>query len=146
MYCQLCKADALKILTHPEIYPLISDDNSLEPTDFTTPEGMTCLVCYDPEPIACAILYPVNGIAYQTHVQVLPEARSQSYQAGHAMVDWVWKNMDAEKLLGATPENNRIALLYTLKLGFKIEGFSPKSFLKDGQLIGQTLTGLERSK
>ena len=146
MYLALNREDAERIITHPEIYPYVRDDGSLEPEDFKIVDGVTALVVYDPEPIACSILYPRNICTYEIHTQTLPEARSRSFEYGRAMLAWIWANMPVDKLVATIPEYNRKALLYTLRLGFSIEGICPKSFMRNGELIDQTHIGIERKR
>lgn len=146
MYLALNKEDAERIITHDEIYPDVSDDGSAEPSEFRILNGVTALVVYDPEPVACSILYPRNICTYEIHTQTLPEGRRRSFEYGKAMLGWVWANMPVDKLVATIPEYNRKALLYTLRLGFSIEGICPKSFMKNGKLTDQTHIGIERKR
>ena len=146
MHLALNKKDAELIITNPCIYPDVIDDGSLGPEDFRIHEGVTALVVYDPEPIACSILYPRNICTYEIHTQTLPEGRRKSYEYGRTMLAWIWDNTPVEKLVASIPEYNRRALLYTLRLGFKIEGICPRSFMRNGELMDQTHIGIERKR
>ena len=146
MYLELNREAATKILTHPSVYPIVGDDNSMRAEDFSIPEMFKPLVCIalGGQPAACTIYHWRNCVTAEVHVSVLPEWRSASYLAGRDMLTWLWTETPAEKLVGMIPTDNRQALLYTLRLGFKIEGICSKSFLRNGQLLDQTMIGLER--
>ena len=144
MYLELNKEDAEKIITHPDIYPHVRDDGSVEPDEFSIPEGVISLVVYDPEPIACSIFYQRNTYTCEIHTQTLPEGRRKSYRYGMAMLAWIWDNTEVEKLVATIPADNRKALLYTLRLGFNIEGICTKSFIRNGHAIDQTHIGIQR--
>jgi hypothetical protein len=138
----LNKEDAESIISHPDIYPCVSDDGSVPPDEFEIPEGMTALVVYDPKPVACVCIHWRNTCMCELHVQVLPDARNKSVEYGHAMLAWIWDNMPVDKLVGLVHDDR--SLLYTLKLGFKEEGESPASLKQNGRLINQTHIGMER--
>ena len=146
MYLELNRDDAIGIITHPEIYPFVKDDGSVKPHEYTIQDGIYCLVVYDPEPIACSIFYPRNTCTCEIHTQTLPEGRAKSFEYGRAMLAWIWENMAVDKLVATIPEDNRKALLYTLKIGFQIEGICPKSFVRGGKVINQTHIGISRPK
>ena len=146
MYLALSNEDAVRIITNPEIYPYVKDDGSVEPHEYEIPDGVICLVVYDPEPIACSILYPRNICTYEIHTQVLPEGRRRSFLYGEAMLAWIWSNLPVEKLIATIPADNRKTLLYTLKVGFSIEGICPKSFMRNGILMNQKHIGISRPK
>ena len=132
--------DAEDIINHPDIYPYMKDDGS--PPTFSVPDGMVTIVVYDPDPVACTAFHWRNSTTLETHVQVLPDYRKKSLEYGEAMLEWIWSNTPAEKLIGLV--HDRKTLSWTLKLGFKIEGISPKSIQQGGKLIDQTYIGISR--
>ena len=144
MYLEPDLKDATAIITHPEIYPFVTDDGSVPRETFKLPEGVMTIVCYDPKPVACSIFYPNNTCTLEIHTQTLPEARRRSFVYGRAMLAWIWENTDAQKIIASIPADNRKALLYTLKLGFEIEGINRSSFLRNGKLLDQTYLGIRR--
>ncbi len=144
MHLELNARDAEKIIRHPDVYPAVSDDGSVSRETYTLHEGVTALVVYDPKPIACSIFYPNNSVTWEIHTQTLPEGRSRSYSYGKAMLSWIWDNMPIQKLVANIPQDNRQALLYTLRLGFEIEGINKQSFMRNGVLMDQTHIGLRR--
>jgi len=134
--------DAESIISHPDIYPFVSDDGSVERSQFKLPDGMIGLVVYDPDPVACVCIHLRSTCMCELHVQVLPDARNKSFEYGKAMLAWIWDNMTVDKLVGLVHDNRTLA--YTLKLGFKKEGECPASLKQNGQLINQTHIGMER--
>jgi len=146
VYLALSRDDAERIITHDDVYPYVRDDGSVEPHEYKIPDGVICLVVYDPEPVACSIFYPRNSITYEIHTQTLPDGRSDSFRYGRLMLAWIWENIVVEKLVATIPADNRKALLYTLKIGFEIEGICPDSFIRDGKTINQTHIGISRPK
>ena len=62
------------------------------------------------------------------------------------MLGWIWANTAFNRLIATIPADNRKALLYTLKIGFSIEGTCPDSFIRDGRIIDQTHIGITRPK
>ena len=141
----LNRDDATRIITHPDIYPFVSDDGSVPRETYVLHEQIFPLVVYDPEPVACSIFYPVNTCTLEIHTQTLPDARKRSFEYGRAMLAWIWWKTDAEKIVAAIPSDNRKTLLYTLRLGFKIEGISTKSFIRNGTLLDRTYIGIRRN-
>ena len=144
MYLAENHEDATRIITHPDIYPYVRDDGSLPPDEYVVHKDITALVVYDPEPIACSILYPRNTVTYEIHTQTLPDGRSWSFEYGRAMLAWIWENMPIQRLIATIPADNRKALLYTLRIGFEIEGICPASFMRNGILMSQTHIGITR--
>ena len=140
MYLALNPRDAELIINHPAIYPCVRDDGS--PPEFVALEGMVTLVVYDPEPVACTAFHWRNSSTIEVHTQVLPDARKKSLEYGRAMLAWIWANTPAQKLIGLV--HDRKTLLWTLKLGFKIEGLSAASLKQNGKLIDQTYIGVSR--
>ena len=140
MYVEPNIEDAEYIINHPDIYPCVKDDGS--PESFAVPEGMVTIVVYDPDPVACTAFHWRNTITIEVHTQVLPEARKMSYEYGRVMLDWIWSNTPAEKLVGLV--HDRKTLLWTLKLGFKKEGVCTASLKQNGRFINQAYIGISR--
>lgn len=142
MYLEPDKEAAEKVITDSGVYPFVIDDGSVNPENFSLPEGMGNVVVFDPMPVACTTFHSRNTVTLEVHVQVIPKARGCSFIYGMAMLDWLWKEIPVEKLVASV--HDRKTLLYTLRLGFKIEGVSPASFLLNGKLLDQTYIGMEK--
>ena len=140
MHLALNIEDAERIINHPQIYPCVKDDGS--PPEFYVPEGMVTVVAYDPDAVACTAFHWRNSSTIEVHVQVIPEARQKSLKYGELMLEWLWENTPAQKMVGLV--HDRKTLLWTLKLGFKIEGICTASLQQNGRLINQTHIGISR--
>ena len=139
------KEEALEILTHPSIYSTIKDDYSALREDFYIPEDMAVLVCYvDDQPASCLTLQQMNGITWDVHVQILPEYREMSLELGHKMLNWIWENTTAEKLVAFISFKYENVKRYAERMGFEVEGISKNSIRIEGELIDQWLMGISK--
>lgn len=144
--------DVNRIMRHPEIYPQSIDDGC-------PPNAID----FDAGPIlASEAMYflawringiwgglwmfkPWNSITYEIHTCVLPTFRGRpAIREGKAAGAWMFENTPCQKVVTLVPENNRPALAYALATGLEKEGLVRQSFLKDGQLLDQTLLGIEK--
>jgi hypothetical protein len=141
------------ILTHPSLYPHMTDDFAGPPEEFrvnTHPDIWYVLVKSReggvPQGLFC--LFPENGICWAAHVALyrgIPPAMTR--QIGREWMAWLWANTPCRRLIASIPVCNRAAMKYaadpegTHLLPF---GVNEKSFLKRGRLWDQVLMG--RSK
>lgn len=135
------------ILTHPDIYPVISSDLAPNPEDYEpTIKGNVFLVGrVDDVPIALFILYPCNDVTAWCHVQVLPEYRKEyAYKFGLAAIAYAWDLLGVSKLVAQIPAIYPNVIAFAERCGFKREGVNTKSHLKDGKLVDCVYVGLER--
>ena len=136
------REDAYAILTHPEIYPNITDDFS---TEFSIPGNMFALVAYsDDVPAACVTLLSRNGIKLEIHVQILPDYRHMSDLLGKSMLNWIWDNTTAQKLVAEIAFKFENVKRYAESMGFQVEGISKGSIMLDGRLTDQWIMGLSK--
>lgn len=93
------------------------------------------------------VVYPVNAICYDCHSSILPHAYGEpAKKLGKMAIDWVFTNTKAMKLVGSTPTTNKLAIKYSMDIGFEREGINRKSIMKNGSLVDQVYFGLEREK
>ena len=85
MYLAPNREDAERIIAHPDIWPYVSDDGSVDPDVFELQDEVMTVVCYDPDPVACTVFHWRNTCMVETHVQVLQDARRKSFGYGKAM-------------------------------------------------------------
>lgn len=135
--------DAYKVLTHPEIFVTIAED------------GMECMTIEDmpTEPIylcgyrdgvlmGCFVIQRTSTISAEVHVQVLPDFREYSEWFGRAVIEWAWANTVFSKLTALIPFTYPNVLDFAQRMGFKVEGVSQSSYLKDGTILDQWYLGL----
>ena len=141
--------DAADIIRHAEIYACIKDDGSPPAEEFTIPDDCISVVVYIEEPpdidkpISCFVLHSINFATYECHVQVLPEHRDRSSEIGQAVIEWTRQNTQAKKLIAWIPFDYENVKNFALEMGFKVEGVSEDSIMKQGKLISQWLLGLK---
>jgi len=89
-----------------------------------------------------------NSIVYEVHVAVVKEGRGRDAvkAARKAAIQFFNDNPTIQKLIGFTPVNLRQAIAFSRMVGFKKEGILTKSFLKDGELHDQYISGLSKEE
>jgi len=140
-----------RILTHPRIYPFISDDGS-PPADQYQPvehEAMWYVIVRDthesgvPDLLGCWVFAPENSICWEVHTALLPCAWGERGQIAASMLPaWVWSNTPCRRIITNVPSNNRLALHFAMRAGMTIYGTNERSFLKNGQLLDQICLGI----
>ncbi len=137
------REDAQRIVRRPEIYKTICDDGSPTAEDFVIPEGWICVVAYVDEPAGCFVLHSLNSVTMECHVQILPEHRNLSAEIGRAVIQWAKDNTEAKKLIAWIPFDCENVKCFAESMGFKVEGVSEGSIMKNGELLSQWLVGLK---
>ncbi len=136
-----------RVLTHPRIYPRITDDGSPPPEEFQPSDhpAVTYLVAYQGEELlGLYVLVPHNAVCWEVHVAMLPSAWGRARAATRAMVAWVWQHTRCRRLIASVPVSNRLALALGFAAGARAWGRNEKSFLRGGRLIDQITLGLSR--
>ena len=136
-----------QILVHPKIYPWISDDCSLPPQECApvASEKIYYIYARNGHPVGLFIFMPQNGICYDLHVCVLPEAWGrESVPAGKLAIQWMFEHTLARRITGSVADYNRLACRYAEKLEMEEFGVNRKSYLHDGVLYDQHLFGISK--
>lgn len=122
----------------------ISDDASKNHKIQQLPHTFECLGIYQDEEIkGLFMLVPQNAVTAEIHTCLLLRG-NEAFQAGRLLLDYLFSNY--QKAISYTPSTNKKALFYALRLGFKKEGVLTQSFLKNGELLDQTLVGLTKGE
>lgn len=137
--------DINKIILDPSVQDDISDD----PTKGSVIQSLSNYewigVVEDGQIQGLFVLITLNSISVEIHTCLLPSLRgSKAFQAGELILNLIFKNY--EKVISWVPENNRKAKLFSLRLGFQVEGINRASFLKNGKLQDQILVGLTKGE
>lgn len=139
------------IMTHPRVWPHISDDFSPAPADFQPNESDALLYVVVREgdhALGLFLLEPHGGVEAEVHTCLLPtgwlrDSRAIATQA----VAWLWANCpQVERLTTRVPQNNTLALRFAQALGMVEYGVNPSSLKKGGKLMNQVLLGMNRPK
>jgi RimJ/RimL family protein N-acetyltransferase len=141
--------DALikKIVTHPEVYPWLSDDGSPAAENWQpTPSQAIYYVLaeFDGEPVAVFMFTPQNSVCYEGHSALLPKIWGQGAEIAVMVQRWLFENSPAQRIVGNAPAFNERALYYAQKAGMRRYGLNPKSYLKNGVLYDQVLVGVSK--
>jgi hypothetical protein len=136
------------ILTHPAIWPHITDDGSPSIEDFepADPEAVIYLVARDgADLLGLWMAVPRNAVELEVHTCLLPVTWGpRAAIAGREAIEWVWANTRARRIVTSVPEPNRLAHRFAQRTGMTEYGRDPLSFLRGGELFDQILLGISR--
>jgi len=137
-----------QIMTHPRVYPKITDDGSPLASEYQPVESdqvWYVVVRADDALLGMWMLVPQNSICWEIHTCLLPAAYGPpARQAAGLMADWIWENTPCQRLVTAVPTTNRLAHRFAVGAGMEQYGTNPKSFRKGGQLLDQLLLGMSK--
>lgn len=137
--------DIKSVITHPDIYPRLINENSPPPDLWKPAKGRIYIVGYDAIPFGVLSANRKSDIQYIVHFQVIPEFRkTHAIKFAEKAVQWVWDNTEARKLVAEVPEFHPNVIKFADKVGFIVEGVNYKSCLKDGKLYDQIYLGLSK--
>ena len=129
-----------RIFNHPKVYEWISDDTSVPP--FVPDPAHFYLM--NEEKTGVVRLEHLNGITCMVHIGTLPELWGRATTFVKEGILWLFENTKYSKIVSLAPENNRVAILFGRRCGFKEEGRITKSFLKNWTLYDQVVLGLSK--
>jgi hypothetical protein len=134
-------------LTHPLVYPRITDDGSPAVDKFQVVFGnYGYLGAWDAETfLGLWMCVRVNAATIEVHTCLLPLAAGpKGLQAANACAAWIWANTDFDRIVTNVPEFNRLALRFAERAGMVQYGENVRSYRKDGVLHNEILLGLSR--
>ena len=134
-----------EIMTHPKIYPYISDDFSPICEEFIPAEHDTfwhMLVDENEENYGLFLCVWHSPIMVEVHTCLLPTCWGQkAVQATKGLADWLFIH-GAKRIITAVPGCNLLALRLAEKTGMVRYGLNVKSYQKNGQLEDMILLGM----
>lgn len=135
-------------ITHPRIYPFVSDDLSPSRESFIPCDhpSLYYLGAWDQqEYLGLWMLAPANSICWEVHTCLLPNAwGKRAIEATRGAIEHVWTETACQRIITVVPAYNSLALRLAEKAGMTRYGVNPKSFLKDGLLHDQILLGVSK--
>lgn len=143
-----------RILTHPRIWPYISDDGS-PPVEQYQPVQHSAVwyvivrdVRDDGEDLlGLWVFTPENYVCWEVHTALLPAAWGPKGQLAARMLPaWIWENTHCRRIVTNVPSTNRLALHFAYKAGMKIFGVNRSSFMKNGVLCDQICLGISAAE
>ncbi len=141
--------DTIKaIVTHPKIYPHISDDGSPASDEWEPIQNESVwyvLVKDDGLVLGLWILIPENYVCWKIHTCLLPVAYGEKAKiAVAALAPWVWQNTGCMRVITDVPAYNRVALRFARAAGLEEYGVNPRSYMKNKNLYDQILLGISK--
>lgn len=131
-----------EIILNPFVQDDIADDSSMGVSISEIPSHVRFMGVYDNN-ILCGLymLVPQNCATVEVHTCLLPLLRGRkAIQAGRLIIQYMFDRY--KKIISWIPIDNKKAELYSKLLGFKIEGISRESYLKNGKLQDMKLVGI----
>ena len=138
--------DIKSVITNPDIYPRLCNENSPKPEEWRPARGRIYLVGkVDNVAIGVTSYNRKTDVQYIVHFQVIPEYRkSHAIEFAQQSISWLFENTDAQKIVAEVPEFHENVVKFSLKVGFEIEGKNKQSVLKEGRLFDQYYLGLTK--
>lgn len=136
-----------RILTWPEVYPLLKDDYAPPAEEFQVNDDPRIrYVLVDANSLGALglfLLLPQNRVCFEVHAAMLPWATpKQKWAAARALPGWLAENTECRRLTAAVPAYNRQAIIYgTHGLGMKYAGRHEAAFMRHGELRDLVLLG-----
>ena len=131
-----------EIILDPFVQDDIADDSSIGVSISEIPSHVRFMGVYDND-MLCGLymLVPQNCVTVEVHTCLLPLLRGKkAIQAGRLIIEYMFDQY--KKIISWIPVDNKKAELYSKLLGFKIEGISRESYLKNGKLQDMKLVGI----
>jgi RimJ/RimL family protein N-acetyltransferase len=134
------------IVTHPRIWPHVTDDFSPNVEAYVPPQaGIYLLVKDGDETLGLFFLHPHNAICWEIHTCLLPNAWGQrAKQVVKEAAPWIFAHTGCKRIITNVPDYNRLALRLAKEAGMEQFGVNEKSFQKKGQLHDQIMLGLSK--
>ena len=138
------------IITHPAIFPHVTDDFGGSPEDFDCSEalkteGVLFLTPRQGQVLGVFMVHKHTTVLWEVHTCLLPETENK-LDCAKALIRWMFQSTTCRKLISWAPADNKRAYHFALKAGLVDEGICKKSFLKNGVLLDQHLMGIGKGE
>lgn len=137
-------------MTHPRVYPHVSDDFSPAPGDLANclhpVDSVFYLAAYDGEEyLGLFFLHQHNSVMYEVHTCLLPNAwGGRSVDAAKACAAWMFENTPCQRIVTYVPVDNVLALRLARNSGMQQIGINHDSIMRGGKLVSQHMLGLSK--
>lgn len=137
------------VVTHPRVYRRMTDDFCREPEAYRPCTGIPAIqyiaVWDSGQLMGIFVLVSQTGVCIEIHAAFLPEAWGQAAKdAMRGILDWIWTNTNASRVIGAVPKCNPLAIAFGKSAGMTEFGVDENSFQKWGKLWGRVMLGITR--
>lgn len=129
-----------RVLLDPSVSPYVHDDGG-----FSEIDTEQCLYLM-PDEDSLFVFQQRNYITLEVHAAILPSRRKYGRIDGLRAFDWVFSCTHFEKIIASIPVTNRLSVIFARSNGLKKEGYSPKSFKLDGELIDMINYGITKQE
>jgi hypothetical protein len=137
-----------QIITHPRLYPHLSDDHSPPPDEYQPqrhPAIWYVIVRDDDELLGLWMFVPQNGVCWEVHTALLPCAWGERGQlAARLLPTWIWHASHCRRIVTNVPVTNRLALHFAYQAGMRVFGVNEASYQKNGVLHDQVMLGISK--
>jgi RimJ/RimL family protein N-acetyltransferase len=133
----------------PQVWPWIGDDFAGERETFQPnedPRIVYLLALEDVWRVGLLTFLPQNTVCWEVHIIVLPWRKSRGHEILRGAMKWVFENTTAQRIVGAIPAYNHLAVHVAQRAGMTQYGLNPRSFQKHGELEDQELFGLNKEE
>jgi hypothetical protein len=135
-------------IRHPRIYPHVKDDSCPPAESFAavlTPQCVYVGAYRGEQYLGLFMLHQHTCVLWEVHTCLLPDAWGfTSLDCTRACAAWAWANTTCQRLITAVPDGNELARRLALRSGMTEYGHNPRSLLRGGELVGQSLLGMNR--
>lgn len=137
-------------LTHPRIFPHISDDACSSPSELSIPDDpryqFPFLAAYDgSEYLGLFMVHAHNLVLHEVHTCLLPAAWGpRSLRAARACIRWIFDNTACRRLITSVPDDNPLAFRLAVRAGMEAYGRNPKSIQRAGVLRDLIMLGISK--
>ncbi len=91
------------------------------------------------------VFVPLNTVCYEVHNCLLRRSWGpRAAEAGRGVLDWMFANSPARRIVGATPADLRLAVAFAKRCGMVEYGRNPRSFQRGGELRDLILMGISK--
>lgn len=136
-------------LSHPRIFPRISDDGCRFARDLPMPDvdGPCIFIgAFDQdEYLGLFMLHAHNLVLFEVHTCLLPSAwGDRALAAAVACIRWTFDNTSCRRLITSVPDDNPLALRLAIRAGMEAYGRNPKSMQRAGLLRDLIMLGISK--
>lgn len=115
---------------------------SVDDVDFETCDLLVYDLCYLLSDAGLYMFKYMSLYLAEVHVCLYPEFRGKALTHSLEAVNWAFSNMGVVRIMAFIPVTNERARKHAIKVGFKTEGYVPKSVKQGGVLVDQHMLGL----
>lgn len=130
----------LDVLTNPEIFDAISEDNAtIEDLKIDVIHDYWLEVSVDEKVIGVVQFRQMFNKCWDAHIHILPEERAHSMKAGQSIWEWVEKHLAGCLIYTNIPEFCPNVVKFLQQFEFKESGRLEKAWRKNGEQHDMTI-------